>query len=549
MTNQPIKILLIESDVGDAGLLRAALHDVGTESFPFEFDHVTCLDHAVDRLGEKPFDVLLLALTAPDAPGVGAVTSIRESHPNIPIVVMSGLDDERVAVEAMRNGAEDYLVKGQLDSTILIRTMTHAIERKRVFAELRAQRERLAALHAINLAVTSTLDLHDLVEQFLDKITLLFPHLAVTIRLLDGRSGVLEPLACRNIDAARWRTQLSPAGGARMRAVLTMDQPLVLPDVLDDPDGASNEFMDHNGLVSYVGVRLAVKGDPLGVVGFYTRERRDFPPDEVEMFGTLAGQVAVAIYHSRLYAEVKEARDALEKALEAKSVLVGVMAHELKNPIQVIMGNANLLSEGAFGELTAEQRERVHGIENSSLELVALIESAVDMAKRERGKTSVRVAEVSVSAILQEIHAEFATAFQAKRLDFTVAVVAPTTIIKTDPLKLKEVLRNLIENSRKFTSVGKVMVDFQELDQQHVEFVVADTGRGIRGDLLPKIFELFYQEDSSQREYASAGLGLNIVKRLVSAMSGEISVTSELGKGTAFRVVLPAAIESSDPVA
>jgi signal transduction histidine kinase len=226
------------------------------------------------------------------------------------------------------------------------------------------------------------------------------------------------------------------------------------------------------------------------------------------------------------------------------------MAHELKNPIQVIMGNANLLSEGAFGELTPEQRERVHGIEHSSLELVELIEGAVDMARRERGdKILLRVAEVSVSSILQEIYAEFEAAFRIKGIDFTVETPPLTTIIKTDPLKLREILRNLIENGRKFTTHGKVGVHFHELDQERVEFVVADTGRGIRSDLLPKIFELFYQEDSSQREYASAGLGLNIVKRLVSALSGEISVTSELGKGTTFRVVLPVAIESSDPVA
>ncbi|HWH79401.1 MAG TPA: response regulator, partial [Candidatus Binatus sp.] len=199
MTNPPIKILLAESDVGDAGLLRAALHDVGADSFAFEFAHASSLSQALQWLAAKPFDVLLLALSLPDSHGVGAVAKIRETQPNIPIVVMSGLDDERVGIEAMRYGAEDYLVKGQVDSTILIRTMMHAIERKRVFAELRAQRERLAALHEINLAVTSTLDLHDLVEQFLDKITSLFPYLAVTIRLVDGQTGVLEPLACRNI--------------------------------------------------------------------------------------------------------------------------------------------------------------------------------------------------------------------------------------------------------------------------------------------------------------------------------------------------------------
>jgi signal transduction histidine kinase len=88
-----------------------------------------------------------------------------------------------------------------------------------------------------------------------------------------------------------------------------------------------------------------------------------------------------------------------------------------------------------------------------------------------------------------------------------------------------------------------VTVNFGEIGRNRVEFVVTDTGRGIPSELLPKIFDIFYQEDASQGEYASAGLGLNIVKRLVSAMSGEITVTSEVGKGSTFRVILPTAIE------
>jgi two-component system phosphate regulon sensor histidine kinase PhoR len=106
-------------------------------------------------------------------------------------------------------------------------------------------------------------------------------------------------------------------------------------------------------------------------------------------------------------------------------------------------------------------------------------------------------------------------------------------------VKIKNILRNLIENARKFTYRGKVEVRFQQRENNRVEFVVKDSGIGIKKELLPKIFELFYQIDSSQREHASAGLGLNIVKRLVGAMSGEIDVDSEVGKGTTFRIIFP----------
>ena len=117
--------------------------------------------------------------------------------------------------------------------------------------------------------------------------------------------------------------------------------------------------------------------------------------------------------------------------------------------------------------------------------------------------------------------------------------------MKTDRVKLKEIFRNLLENARKFTHSGKVTVEFASRDNDRVEFVVRDTGVGIQDDLLPKVFELFYQVDASPEEPAGAGLGLNIVKRLVDALSGEINVNSQLGKGTTFRVTLAREITSS----
>jgi signal transduction histidine kinase len=118
--------------------------------------------------------------------------------------------------------------------------------------------------------------------------------------------------------------------------------------------------------------------------------------------------------------------------------------------------------------------------------------------------------------------------------------------MKTDRVKVKEILRNLLENARKFTAQGKVTVGFTERDDGTVQFVVTDTGIGIPKESLPKIFDLFYQIDPAAKEHASAGMGLNIVKRLVAALSGEIDVASEPGRGTSFRVTLPKVLDETE---
>jgi signal transduction histidine kinase len=544
MSQQPTKILLVEDNTGDAGLLRAAMADIGADSFAFELVHVTRLADAVQSLKEQKFDIGLLDLSLPDSGGLGTVTKIREADPEIPIVVMSGLSDERVAIEAMRAGAQDFLVKGRLDSAMLVRSINHAIERKRVETVLRRQREQIAALHEINLAITSTLELPAVIDRLLERIHRMLPEYSMTVRLLNKRTGGFEAFASWNLDDADWKRAFPEIESGHTQSLMETKAPFAVPDAINDPRTGHREFFERNGFVSLLGCPLIVKDELIGLLNFFTKKRKVFGDAEIEFLNMLAGQAAVAIQNCQFYQQIKEAHDALEKALEIKSVLIGVMAHELKNPIQLILGNANLLVDGMFGDLTPNQRVRVQNIEASGLELAHLIESAIDMARLDGGKMTLKVAEVYVRSLLEELRDEFEAAYQNKRIDLQVNLPTAEPLIKTDPVKLKEILRNLIENARKYTSEGRVTVNFGEISGNRVEFIVTDTGRGIPSDLLPKIFDLFYQEDASHREYASAGLGLNIVKRLVSAMSGEITVTSEVGKGSTFRVTLPTAIES-----
>ncbi|MDZ4344784.1 MAG: HAMP domain-containing sensor histidine kinase, partial [Candidatus Binatia bacterium] len=228
--------------------------------------------------------------------------------------------------------------------------------------------------------------------------------------------------------------------------------------------------------------------------------------------------------------------------------LTGVMAHELKTPIQVILGSASMLADNLLGELTSEQRRSVRVIETGAGELLELIDHTLQMARLEHGRTVLAVTEVGVCALLGELKAEFEGPFREKGVELEIDALSPGIMaMKTDRLKLKEILRNLIDNARKYTPQGKVTVRAAKIGEERVEFVVSDTGVGIRADLLPKIFDLFYQVSYLDKEKASAGLGLSIVKRLVEALSGEIEVSSEVGKGTTFRVSLPREIASEQP--
>ncbi|MBM4264871.1 MAG: HAMP domain-containing histidine kinase [Deltaproteobacteria bacterium] len=209
------------------------------------------------------------------------------------------------------------------------------------------------------------------------------------------------------------------------------------------------------------------------------------------------------------------------------------------------MGASSLLSSGMCGELSRDQAQRVAAIERGADELLQLIDSTVTMARLDQGDGRSRfvVSDVGVGDLLIQIKGEFSDAFEKKGVTLVIDPVEPECLIKTDLIKLKEILRNLIENARKFTQQGKVEVRFAPREgEARVEFVVSDTGIGIAKDDLPKIFELFFQAETSTVEHASGGLGLNIVKRLVTAMSGEITVDSEVGHGTAFHIYLPRAL-------
>jgi signal transduction histidine kinase len=231
-----------------------------------------------------------------------------------------------------------------------------------------------------------------------------------------------------------------------------------------------------------------------------------------------------------------------EKADAAKSQFLANMSHEIRTPMNAIIGFSEVLEEEP---LTQQQKEYVKMILDSSRHLLELINDILDFSKIEAGRMRAETVECDIRALLADIESLMNPSAKQKQLEFKIDCTEdiPDTIV-TDPAKLRQCIINLVSNAIKFTEQGYVKLTARQTakdDKPFVEFEITDTGIGIPADKLDILFESFTQADgSTTRKYGGTGLGLAITKQLADLMGGNITVESEAGKGSTFRLVIPA---------
>ncbi|MBT3601568.1 MAG: hypothetical protein HN521_00755 [Candidatus Latescibacteria bacterium] len=247
----------------------------------------------------------------------------------------------------------------------------------------------------------------------------------------------------------------------------------------------------------------------------------------------------VALEKSRDMAE-NHAREA-DAANRSKSIFLTNMGHEIRTPLNAIMGFGQILSRTP---VDAQEKEYLDSIQDSSKALLALIGDLLDLAKMESGSIDLAYDTIDPRPVFSSLEHVFSQAAAEKELDFKVEIDSafPSAIV-TDETRLRQVLMNLAGNAMKFTHSGSVRVSVSStsVDNRAIDMMIAvtDTGIGIAPDQLDRIFNAFeQQEGQSVNEYGGTGIGLALTKWLVHAMDGEISVESELGKGSRFEVVL-----------
>lgn len=258
-------------------------------------------------------------------------------------------------------------------------------------------------------------------------------------------------------------------------------------------------------------------------------------------------------HQAHLIEELEAARDKANAANDAKSNFLGVISHELRTPMNGVLGAAQLLSAT---RLETTQREYLSIIRNSGDNLLSLLNDILDMTKIEAGKMNFEVVDVAVDGLNKRITGPFEAQAEAKGLTFVTTVEGEIpTVVRGDPLRVCQVVQNLLSNAVKFTEAGEIhyLVRGHRVSDQRVrfEFVVQDSGAGIAAADLERLFMPFTQVDtSSTRRFGGTGLGLTIARRMANIMGGDITVTSKLAEGSCFTLEIEAeVVEWAKPVA
>ncbi|HXM55668.1 MAG TPA: ATP-binding protein [Candidatus Dormibacteraeota bacterium] len=239
---------------------------------------------------------------------------------------------------------------------------------------------------------------------------------------------------------------------------------------------------------------------------------------------------------------LRETNAELEQANRLKSQFLARMSHELRTPLSAIIGFSDLLLEGTSGELTPAQREDVGEISSAGRVLLDVINDILDLSRIEAGRMPLALEPTRLSALLTEVASALRPLARQKGLDLRVAIVGEDPPVMADPLRVRQVVTNLVSNALKFTPTGGVAIRLVTLPGDEVEVSVLDTGIGIPAPAVDTVFDEFSQvEGMVGRGFSGSGLGLSIARRLVHLHQGSIGVESELGVGSRFWFRLPVA--------
>jgi signal transduction histidine kinase len=527
----PVHILYAEHDPEDAELARRAFKEHGGH---LRLEVATRAWDALQCLRTAPYDLLLLDYRLPDLTGIEVLKALRAERIRVPVVMVAVEGDEDTAVEAFKLGAGDYLVKREGYLAKLPSTVEQVLAQRRLADE----KDALFVLNGIARSLTMLRDPSELVHVVARAAAELLKTEIGMLWLGDGSD--LVPVGWAGLDGpVAQRARLHPAAGDsdRAAAVRRLDIGALL--------AASGLPADHP--LQRAGCRLAVSlvtGGPVaGVLAAATGQPREFGPLEERLLAILADHAAIAIENARLYQQLKDRLQELhqtqaqllqtEKIAAMGQLLAGV-AHELNNPLSVILGYAALLRAEAESETVADRSGK---IAQAADRCARIVRNFLALARQHPPECQ----ETDLNQVVREAVELLEYSLRVDAVEVVLELASLLPPIWADPNGLHQILVNLATNAhhamrgapapRRLTIATR-----RDPSGRHVHLDVVDTGPGIPPEIRARIFEPFF---TTKPRGQGTGLGLSLCRGLVESHGGTLDVDSERGQGARFRVTLP----------
>jgi signal transduction histidine kinase len=449
----------------------------------------------------------------------------------------------------------EILRKNTLERDELLTEKAQAADRleqqvKERTAELAQSVEELRALGDVTQAVNSTIDLETVLNTIVAKATQLSDTDAGAIYVFDDAAQEFRLRATYGMDdkiIAEIKDRHMHIGETAIGVAAERRMPVQIPDVRNDPLSPVLDVIVRAGFRALLTVPVLGADRIVGALVVRRKAPGEFPKHTVDLLQTFAAQSVLAIQNANLFAEVGLKSRQLELASEHKSQFVASMSHELRTPLNAIIGLTEMMYTNAARFGTEKAQEPLRRVHNAGTHLLGLINQVLDLSKIEAGKLELNPQTVQLAPLINEVIGTAGQLAEQNKNRLVVDAQENLGELTVDPMRLRQILLNLLSNACKFTKAGEVKLAARKVSNgsSFVEFAVSDTGIGMTAEQQEKLFEEFSQADATTaQKFGGTGLGLAITRKLARMMGGDVTVTSEPGRGSVFMVRLPGSADN-----
>ncbi len=410
---------------------------------------------------------------------------------------------------------------------------------------LRRQNEYLATAAEVSRLISSTLDLPTLFERTVSLIQSRFKYYHVAVFTVEetGFNAVLrEATGEAGVEMKKEQHSLPVGSKSIMGNVTANGETLVVNNTALESVHRVNPLLPDTR--AEAGIPLKIGTRVIGALDIQSKDVNAFHSDDISVLQTLADQIAVAIDNAGSYNLAQKAVAEMRELDRIKSQFLANMSHELRTPLNSIIGFSRVILKGIDGPITDEQNQDLSAIYNSGQHLLGLINDILDLSKIEAGKMELSVEEMNIGDTITSVMSTATGLVKDKTVKLLQEIQPNLPTIRADPMRIRQILLNLISNAAKFTDEGSITVTAaphkSPTGQLEVMVSVTDTGPGISAEDQTKLFQAFSQLDSSPtRKTGGTGLGLSIAQRMVEMHGGRIGIHSVVDKGSTFYFTIP----------